>query len=81
MRFTYKCPKCNSDAVIEVVGSKLNQHTKIPLTKWSLNNAVLDRYICTECGYTEEYVQLTENFKKFVQQNLGKQNRKFDDFV
>jgi len=79
MRFTYKCPKCNSDAVLEIVGSNMNQNTKIPLTKWNL--AVLDRYICTDCGYTEEYVQLSPNFKKFAQKNLGKQNRKFDDFV
>ena len=81
MRFTYKCPKCDSDAVLEIIGSNLNQHTKIPLTKWSMKNAVLDRYICTDCGYTEEYVQLSPNFKKFAQKNLGSQNRKFDDFV
>ncbi len=81
MRYTFLCPKCNSNAVIEIIGSNVNQHTKIPLNKWSLRNAILDRYICTECGYTEEYIQLTDSFKKWLQKNKGNQSRTYDDFV
>ena len=81
MKYDFKCPKCNSNNVIEVVGSNLNQHQKIPLNKWSIKNAVLDRYICTDCGYTEEFVQLNENFKKWAHKTLGSQQRNYDDFV
>jgi len=81
MKFSYKCAKCNSNAVLEIIGWNLNQHTKIPLTKWSMKNATLDRYICTDCGYTEEYVQLTPSFKKFAKKALDNQDRKYDDFV
>ena len=66
MRYNRKCPKCESHDVIEVVGTKLNQQHKIPLTKWSVKNAVLDRYICSHCGYTEEFVQLDNSFKKLT---------------
>ena len=81
MRHSYKCPKCASINVVEVIGSNMNQQTKIPLNKWSFKNATLDRYICTDCGYTEEWVQLTDSFKRWGRDQLNKQERKYDDFV
>jgi len=81
MRFSYECPKCASKEVLEITGSDMNSFQKIPLNKWSIKNAVLDRYICIECGYTEEWVQLSESFKKWAKKTLKQQERKFDDFV
>ena len=81
MKYSLKCPKCNSTRVVEVIGSNLNQHQRIPLNKWSIKNAVLDRYICADCGYTEEFVQLSENFQKWADKTMGIQKRNFDDFV
>ena len=81
MRHTYKCPKCASNDVVEVIGSSLNTQHKIPLTKWSMRFATLDRYICVSCGYTEEYVQLTDSFKKWAKGALERSDRKYDDFV
>ncbi len=81
MRYTHQCPKCSSHNVVEVKGSNMNQYQKIPLNKWSLKNAILDRYICTDCGYTEEFVQLTDNFKKWARKALRDQNYKYDDYV
>lgn len=72
MRTSFQCPKCNSYDVVEVIGSNINQHQRIPLNKWSIKNAVLDRYICTSCGYTEEFVQLTDNFKRWARKQLDK---------
>lgn len=79
MRNSFQCPKCHSRAVIEVIGSSMNQQTKIPLTKWSFKNATLDRYICADCGYTEEFVQLTKNFKSWARKNLVSRPPKADD--
>ena len=59
----------------------MNQQHKIPLTKWSMKSATLNRYICADCGYTEEYVQLTDSFKKFAETELKKQDRPLDDYV
>ena len=81
MKYSFKCPKCSSAKVIEVIGSNLNQHQKIPLNKWSIKNAVLDRYICADCGYTEEFVQLNESFKKWAEKTLDTQDQNYDDFV
>ena len=81
MRYTFQCPKCHSNNVVEVIGSKMNQYQKIPLKKWNTKSAVLDRYICADCGYTEEYVQLDEKFKVWAQKTLQQQDRKYDDFV
>ncbi len=81
MRYSLKCPKCNSQGVVEVIGSTMNQYQKIPLNKWSFKNATLDRYICADCGYTEEFVQLSDSFKKWAKKALQNQNPKYDDFV
>ena len=81
MRNTFLCPKCGSSQVIEVKGSSMNQQTLIPLNKWSFKNATLDRFICADCGYTEEWVQRTEKFKRWAKELLFKQKQNRDDFV
>lgn len=81
MRFSFQCPKCSSHDVIEVKGSNMNTMTKIPLTKWSFKHAVLDRYLCANCGFTEEYVQLTDSFKRWAASELKKPSKRFDDYV
>ena len=81
MRYSFKCPKCASTNVVEVIGHNMNTMQKIPLQKWNLKFAVLDRYICTQCGYTEEYVQLSEGFKKWAAKELGNVRRGYDDYV
>ncbi|MEM9918869.1 MAG: hypothetical protein AAF990_12280 [Bacteroidota bacterium] len=81
MRYTLRCPKCDSKNVVEVIGANINQQQKIPLTKWSMRSATLDRYICADCGYTEEYVQLTDTFKKWARKRLNEQERRYDDYV
>ncbi|MCB0669409.1 MAG: hypothetical protein KDC80_26475 [Saprospiraceae bacterium] len=81
MKYTFTCPKCNSGRVIEVVGSNMNQYQKIPLNKWSVKNAVLDRYICADCGYTEEFVQLSDSFEKWAIKTLEQGGGRDDGFV
>ncbi|MCP3928704.1 MAG: hypothetical protein GY705_06340 [Bacteroidetes bacterium] len=82
MRYSLICPKCESNEVIEVKGSSINQQQRIPLNKWGVQYAILDRYICTSCGYTEEFVQQTKSFKKWSGKMLEEQqNKKFDGFV
>jgi len=81
MRYSFQCPKCSSFEVIEVKGHAMNTYQKIPLTKWGTKSAILDRYLCVHCGYTEEYVQLTDSFKKWARKELKKSNNHNDDFV
>ena len=81
MKNTFICPKCSSDRVLEIIGSNMNQYQKIPLNKWSIKNAVLDRYICADCGYTEEFVQLSESFQKWADKTLEREGGNNDGFV
>ena len=59
----------------------MNQYQKIPLHKWNIRSAILDRYICADCGYTEEYVQLTDSFKKWANKTWKETGGLYDEFV
>jgi len=80
MKHTYQCPKCESIDVIKIEGQRFNQNQIISLTKWAVSSAVLDRFLCTNCGYTEEWIQLNSKFKKWVAKNKDKGNLA-SDFV
>lgn len=45
----------------------MNQNHWISLAKWGATNAVLDRFLCTTCGYVEEWVQMDRKFTKWVE--------------
>jgi len=72
---SHQCPKCESHDVIFVKGG-MGQTEKISLNKWSLRWGKLNRYICAICGYTEEYVQLTDGFKNWAAKALIEQKKK-----
>lgn len=69
MKHSYQCPKCHSTNVIKVEGSRLNQNQVIHLSKWGTQSVVLDRMLCTSCGYTEEWIQLDEKFDRWLEKN------------
>ena len=46
-----------------------------------MKSAIVDRYICSECGYMEEYVRVTEKFKKWADKMLDQQKGQNDEFV
>ncbi|MBO4838033.1 MAG: hypothetical protein J5493_01520 [Lachnospiraceae bacterium] len=54
MKNTVTCPKCGSRKIILIEGSTAVNNRFFPL---SFSTYVpLDRYICSECGYTEEWI-------------------------
>lgn len=81
MKDTLSCGKCGSRRVVEVKGNSMNQMCKINLSKWGMYHGVLDRYICCQCGYTEEYVQLTKSFNKWAQKKIAEQGGEFEEYV
>ena len=78
MRNTQQCPKCESTDVIMIEGQRFNQTQIISLTKWGAANAVLDRYLCANCGFTEEWIQLDKKFMKWVEKARDKGNFRTD---
>lgn len=80
MKNTFQCPKCSSTSVIRIEGQKLNQNQVISLNRWGTQTAVLDRYLCVACGYTEEWLQMDSKFSRWVKRNKDKGNL-HSDFV
>lgn len=64
MKVNKKCPKCQSENII--IHPK--QHSKMinynSLVVDSFHNARVERYICKNCGFFEEYI-IKEDLKKF----------------
>ena len=74
MKYSAHCPKCSSVDLIMIEGNGMNQNQIVSLTKWGTSSAIIDRYICGSCGYTEEYVKMTDKFEKWVAKNRRKGN-------
>lgn len=79
MKNSFQCPKCNSTEVVEVLGQRFSQQN-VPLNTWQTKIGIQDRYICCNCGYTEEYTRLNDDFKNWAKGALKKQRGK-DGFV
>ena len=57
-----QCPKCGSPEVYHRTRGPLEEGVSISL--WAA--ATLDTYVCTNCGYVEDYVLDDSNFAKIV---------------
>lgn len=60
MKNTNKCPKCGSSDILFVPGSAGAYGTgNNIMTGHTIMSAVsVDRYICTSCGFSEEWIDL-----------------------
>ncbi len=81
MKTSHICPKCNSTAIVKFEGTPYSQSSIGAINKWGMASAVIDRYFCTDCGYTEEYAKLNKKFQKWAKQMLDKQGGMGDGFV
>ena len=65
MKIGKKCPKCNSTAISRKRGSPvLNSWSRISVNITSLDVWVT-KYICTECGFIEEWIDEKGDLSKF----------------
>ena len=81
MKATGQCPKCESFNIIELKGNKLHQSTQLLLNKWSTKIAAVDHFVCTDCGFSERYVDLDEKVTKKLKELLKEQGGGFDEYV
>ena len=56
-----KCPKCGSDSVFTDIGTGGRQGD-IGISLFS--TALADNYICTSCGYVENYISQKDKLKE-----------------
>ena len=72
MKTSKVCPKCNGTDIIRIPGNGLygpvNSNIQVGYSKLSV--VLVHRYVCAECGYSEEWIAkgdletLKEAFKK-----------------
>ena len=67
MKISGKCPKCGSDKIIIVPGKRIPAEAgrAIMIGSSTLSSALFDRYVCSECGYSEEYFD-EDNIDKLI---------------
>jgi len=65
MKISKKCPKCHSTAIARKRGSPmLNSWSRISINITSLDVWVT-KYVCTDCGFIEEWVDDKGDLQKF----------------
>jgi len=74
MKHTHRCPKCQSLEVLKVAGSIWSTTRSIAVNNWETKKIALDRYICFDCGYTEEYAVIDDNLRKWARKRIDKQD-------
>ena len=66
MKHNRKCPKCDNEEIFKIPGAP-NMTNTVP--KSLLKKASVDRYVCSICGYSEEWIakakDLAELTKKY----------------
>ena len=78
MKYSYCCPKCqNSDiAIIEGGAFKGNIYNTVT---FGLTTIYLTRYVCTNCGFTENYIDDVKDLQKIKDKYIKPNNS--DGFV
>ena len=64
MKNSNQCPKCDSREVVKipsVVGPDANL---IRVGYWSLAGIYVTRFACCTCGFTEEWIESSEDLQK-----------------
>lgn len=66
------CPKCKAAAVIQIKAFKgTSTSNRVQLSKWGTQFTFFDNFICTGCGYMEQYVNLEDkNWQKWLSKKL-----------
>lgn len=60
MKNTNTCPKCSSTDVVRIEGG-FEPHDNHIQVGWSIFSAVpVHRYVCCECGYSEEWIDTAD---------------------
>lgn len=67
MKKNNRCPKCGSSQLIIVPGKNIPAESgrAIMIGLSTLSSALFDRYVCSKCGYSEEYFD-SENIDKLI---------------
>ena len=62
MKIKRTCPKCKSTEIIRIEGSAkgYGAGNNIPMGATIFSYVKVPRYVCCECGYSEEWIDLED---------------------
>jgi len=63
MKYNNNCPKCQNTEIAIIEGGAFKGNIYNTLT-FGLTTIYLTRYVCTNCGFTENYVDDPKNIQK-----------------
>ena len=66
MKTTSKCPKCASSEIVRIPGrtGAFGSGNNIPLGTTVFSSIPVSRYLCSRCGYSEEWVDSDSDLQK-----------------
>jgi predicted RNA-binding Zn-ribbon protein involved in translation (DUF1610 family) len=69
MKETKTCPKCNSQDILRIPGQTgaYGSGNNIPVKRTIFSFIPVTRYVCTQCGFSEEWIDSPEDLKKLEQ--------------
>ena len=69
MKFTKTCPKCQSANILRIPGTRQSHgygnNVKVGMTLFSA--VLVTKYLCCNCGFTEEWVDSLQDIEKVTQ--------------
>ncbi|MBK7808308.1 MAG: hypothetical protein IPJ51_18740 [Saprospiraceae bacterium] len=69
MKFNYCCPKCQNSEIAIIEGGAFKGNIYNTLS-FGLSTVYLTRYVCTNCGYTENYVDDPKDLQKIKEKDI-----------
>ena len=63
MKNTKKCTKCESREILKIEG-KATERSGNSITSGWFSNAIVNRYLCTGCGFTEEWIENRDDIEQ-----------------
>ena len=74
MKQSNTCPKCSSREIIRIPGQVGPYGSGNNITIGIFSAVVVTRYLCAQCGYSEEWVDKPEDIAK-IRKAFGKKSR------
>jgi Zn ribbon nucleic-acid-binding protein len=65
-----ECPKCHSEDILKIWSYPASNRRgdSIPFGPWIFSDIPVTRYLCCSCGFTEEWIDSTDDIQNLKQQ-------------
>lgn len=64
MKESNKCPKCDSSDIVRIDGGMGENQNNISTGMTIFSYVPVNRYVCVDCGFTEEWIDSPEDRAK-----------------